>query len=75
MIGFASIAGGMPSGAGGMTDHLLNNTLSPEHARLAADYERGMVGDPALVVEARTALDELTGILGLGGDFYRFQRA
>jgi hypothetical protein len=49
VIGFASIAGGMPSGAGGMTDHLLNNTLTPEHARLAAYYERGMVGDPALV--------------------------
>ena len=33
------------------------------------------LADPALVVEARTALDELTTILGLGGDFYPVQRA
>jgi succinylarginine dihydrolase len=32
------------------------------------------LGDPALLVESRTALDELTEILGLGGDFYPFQR-
>ncbi len=32
------------------------------------------LGDPALLEESRTALDELTGILGLGGDFYDFQR-
>ena len=34
----------------------------------------GHLADPALVTEARTALDELTGILGLGSDFYPFQR-
>lgn len=32
------------------------------------------LGDPALVDESRTALDALTGILGLGSDFYPFQR-
>ncbi len=31
--------------------------------------------DPALIVEGREALDELTTILDLGGDFYPFQRA
>ncbi len=30
--------------------------------------------DPALLRESRTALDELTELLGLGGDFYSFQR-
>lgn len=33
------------------------------------------LGDPALVGETQTALDELTQILPLGGDFYPFQRA
>lgn len=32
------------------------------------------IANPSLIGEVRTALDELTGILGLGGDFYRFQR-
>lgn len=32
------------------------------------------VADPALVGETQTALDELTRILPLGGDFYQFQR-
>lgn len=32
------------------------------------------LADPALLTESRTALDELTGLLGLGGDFYPFQR-
>jgi len=30
--------------------------------------------DPALLTESREALDELTGILNLGSDFYPFQR-
>ena len=34
----------------------------------------GDLGDPALVDESRQALDALTGILGLGSDFYPFQR-
>jgi succinylarginine dihydrolase len=33
------------------------------------------LGDPALVRETQTALDELTRILPLGADFYPFQRA
>jgi succinylarginine dihydrolase len=33
------------------------------------------LADPALLDESRTALDELTGLLGLGSDFYPFQRA
>lgn len=32
------------------------------------------LADPALLDETRGALDELTGILGLGGGFYPFQR-
>jgi succinylarginine dihydrolase len=32
------------------------------------------LGDPALVREIQTALDDLTRILPLGGDFYPFQR-
>lgn len=49
MIGFASIAGGAPSSTGGMTDHLLTNTLGPEGAKLAAYYGRGMVQDQAML--------------------------
>jgi succinylarginine dihydrolase len=33
------------------------------------------LADPALLIESREALDELTRILDLGGDFYPFQRA
>ena len=52
------------------------------HARLADWIERRYrdrlapadLADPALLVEGREALDELTGILDLGGDFYPFQR-
>ena len=32
------------------------------------------LGDPALIEEGRAALDALTRLLGLGGDFYPFQR-
>lgn len=32
------------------------------------------LSDPALLTEGQTALDELTGLLGLGSDFYPFQR-
>ncbi|MFL5252958.1 MAG: MobF family relaxase [Rhodopila sp.] len=45
MIGFATIAGGAPSSATGMTDHLLTNTVPQEEARLAAYYRRGMMQD------------------------------
>ena len=33
------------------------------------------LADPALLDEGRTALDELTAVLGVGSDFYPFQRA
>jgi succinylarginine dihydrolase len=53
------------------------------HARLADWVERRYrdrllpedLADPALAQEGRAALDELTGLLGLGSDFYPFQRA
>ena len=32
------------------------------------------LADPSLLRESREALDALTGILGLGGDYYPFQR-
>jgi len=52
------------------------------HARLADWVERRYrdrlapadLADSALLTEVREALDELTGILNLGGDFYPFQR-
>ena len=53
------------------------------HARLsawgAAHYRDRLtpadLADPALLDESRLALDELTGLLGLGGGFYPFQRS
>jgi succinylarginine dihydrolase len=52
------------------------------HARLVAWVERHYreelapdeLADPALLRESREALDELTRLLGLGGDYYGFQR-
>ncbi|KQY93074.1 MULTISPECIES: N-succinylarginine dihydrolase [unclassified Brevundimonas] len=52
------------------------------HARLSswgeAHYRDRLtpadLADPALLDESRRALDELTGLLGLGGGFYPFQR-
>ena len=57
MLGFAKIAGGMPSSAGSMTDHLMNQTLSPEQARLAAYYGRGMVQDNEMLTWAQMVAD------------------
>ncbi len=56
---------------------------APLHARLGDWVRRryrerlapGDLADPALLDEGRTALDELCGLLGLGGAFYPFQRA
>lgn len=53
------------------------------HGRLNAWAERRYrdqlapadLADPSLIVEGREALDDLTMILDLGGDFYPFQRA
>ncbi len=52
------------------------------HARLSAwggkHYRDRLtpadLADPALLDESRAALDELTGLLGLGGGFYPFQK-
>ncbi|WP_168073290.1 N-succinylarginine dihydrolase [Caulobacter sp. SSI4214] len=52
------------------------------HATLADWVERRYrdrlapadLADPNLLIESREALDELVGILGLGADFYPFQR-
>jgi succinylarginine dihydrolase len=52
------------------------------HARLSTWAERHYrdrltpadLADPALITESRGALDELTGLIGLGSDFYPFQR-
>lgn len=49
---------------GAWADRWYRETLSP------AD-----LADPELLKESRGALDELTGILALGSDFYPFQRA
>ena len=57
MIGFAAIAGGAPSSVGAMTDHLLNQTLAQDQARLAAYYSRGMVPDRAMEALARQVAD------------------
>ncbi|MFL5289309.1 MAG: MobF family relaxase [Rhodopila sp.] len=52
MLGFAKIAGGAPSSVRSMTAHLMNSTLMPEQARLAAYYGRGMVtGQPDMPPE------------------------
>ena len=57
MIGFAQIAGGAPSSTGALTNHLLNNTVNQEQARLAAYYGRGMVRDEGLIELARQVAD------------------
>ena len=58
--------------------------LTPElHARLDAWADRHYretltaadLADPALLEETRGALDDLTGVLGLGSGFYPCQRA
>jgi succinylarginine dihydrolase len=49
---------------GDWADRWYRDTLSPPD-----------LSDPALLDESRGALDALTGILSLGGDFYPFQRA
>ncbi len=45
------------------------------HTHYREELAPGDLGDPALVRETQAALDELTRILPLGGDFYPFQRA
>src|SRR5262249_46318197 len=43
MMGFAKIAGGAPSAVRAMANHLMNSTLRPDEARLAAYYSLGLV--------------------------------
>jgi hypothetical protein len=57
VIGFAQIAGGAPSSTGALTNHLLNNTVNQEQARLAAYYGRGIVRDEGLIALARQVAD------------------
>jgi conjugative relaxase-like TrwC/TraI family protein len=58
-----------------MTDHLLNNTLRPEHATLAAYYERGMVREPAVLEMARQVaageIDVADGAAALAQQYLR----
>ncbi|MNT01871.1 N-succinylarginine dihydrolase [compost metagenome] len=57
-----------------LTDEL-HGALSVWGARWYRDSLTAQdLADPALQDETRGALDELTGILGLGGGFYPFQR-
>ncbi len=57
----------------------LNDTLAAQlESWIKSHYREELapadLGDPALVRETQTALDELTRILPLGSDFYPFQR-
>jgi len=59
-----------------LLDHARYETLKAwieKHYR--EDLAPDDLADPLLLGEVRTALDALTGILGLGQDFYPFQRA
>lgn len=57
-----------------MTDDL-HRTLSAWGAKWYRDrLTPADLADPALLIESRGALDDLTGILGLGSGFYPFQR-
>src|SRR5271166_2846363 len=47
----------MPSSVGAMTDHLMNQTLSPEQAKLAAYYGRGVVHDNEVLACAQAVAD------------------
>jgi succinylarginine dihydrolase len=54
----------------GLYDQLCGWVSQHYREELAPDA----IGDPSLMAESFTALDELTGIMGLGRDFYPFQR-
>ena len=58
---------------------LMTDTLHDQLTVWASTHYRDRLspdelGDPALMMESRAALDALTQILGLGPDFYPFQR-
>src|SRR5271154_5251987 len=76
----------MPSTVGAMTDHLLNQTVAQEQARLAAYYGRGQVRDEHLTEAARLVADGslpfyealndvVSRYLQAGGDIDRLQDA
>ena len=58
-----------------LTDELLGLLSTWAERRYRDRLSVDDLADPLLLDESRAALDELTGILGLGGDFYPFQRA
>lgn len=58
-----------------MDDALYASLTAWAQTHYREELAPGDLGDPALVTESREALDALTGILGLGSDFYPFQRA
>jgi succinylarginine dihydrolase len=57
-----------------LTDDLHQRLSAWGAARYRDRLTPADLADPALLDETRVALDELTGLLGLGGGFYPFQR-
>lgn len=57
-----------------LDDALYNQLTDWAHRHYRETLGPADLGDPALVGESQTALDELTQILKLGPDFYPFQR-
>lgn len=58
----------------------MSEALYPQLVSWAERHYRDVLApddlaDPALLVESREALDALTQILSLGGDYYPFQRS
>lgn len=60
MFGFAEIAGGAPSSVAGMTQHLMNMTMSQDMALAAQYYQRGMVVDPLADLAKQVADKEIS---------------
>lgn len=58
-----------------LTDALASKLEAWVSAHYRTELAPEDLADPALIAETQTALDELTRVLPLGGDFYPFQRA
>lgn len=58
-----------------MSDALYDTLVAWAGKHYRDRLEPNDLADPALLRESREALDALTGILGLGGGYYPFQRA
>ncbi|MED5548194.1 MAG: N-succinylarginine dihydrolase [Pseudomonadota bacterium] len=58
-----------------MSDTLYDTLVDWAGKHYRDRLEPNDLADPALLRESREALDALTGILGLGGDYYPFQKA